>query len=577
MWLPVVASAAGWGFIFWLFPPGELEFPLHDDWAFAKSAFAFAEGQGIHYYGWSSMPQLGQWIWAWPFIKILGPTFVTLRISTIVLSLFGLLALFDILRREGCAPWVASLATATVAFNPVFFALQGSFMTDVPTLSFMLIALAFFGRAAESGKLWPLAPATAAGLLAVTTRQNAIVVALAAAPIMLSKEYPRKHGTHDAPSSTAHDLRSTVHAPRSTHHAPRFVALLTIIVVGLATDYWFASRADIIRLGPAVPSPARVVLLPYFTVHLLGLAVLPVLLACARGQRFGGYFMVASFAMLLGAVYWKYYEDQLPYPWLQMDGYIPNPTEGRELGGYFPYAGGVVGIWGAFSGAMYGRPIYFGLTERLIVTLLGCLGGGALLVRQGDGRPWRSSLVSLAILQIPLLIVIPIYYDRYLLPLLPGACWLALGQVGSSGCIAEPSRPRADRWTRLWRLLGITMLLVYAGFSVALVHDCFSWNHARWALGQRAVANKIPAQAIEGGFEWDGWQSLDNPKQPSHPATSGLSLPYTRRNFPAITGQYALSFKVLPGTVALDSEKCELWLRPGGPSYSPTVYLLKPR
>lgn len=196
MWLPIVASAASWGFLFWLFPPSAQDFPLHDDWAFAKSAFAFAAGQGIHYYHWASMPQLGQWVWAWPFIKLLGPTFVSLRVSTIVLSWCGLVALYDILRREGCAPWAASVATATVAFNPVFFALQGSFMTDVPALSFMLISLAFFGRAAQSGKVWPLVAATAAGLLAVTTRQNAILLAVATVPVMLSGEYPRKHGTH---------------------------------------------------------------------------------------------------------------------------------------------------------------------------------------------------------------------------------------------------------------------------------------------------------------------------------------------------------------------------------------------
>src|SRR5262249_18802398 len=149
MWLPIAASAASWGLIFWLFPPNDQDFPLHDDWAFAKSAFAFAAGQGIHYYDWSSMPQLGQWIWAWPFIKLFGPSFVSLRVSTIVLSWFGLIALYDILRREGSLPWLASFVTATVAFNPVFFALQGSFMTDVPALSFVLIALAFFGHAAE--------------------------------------------------------------------------------------------------------------------------------------------------------------------------------------------------------------------------------------------------------------------------------------------------------------------------------------------------------------------------------------------------------------------------------------------
>ena len=338
MWLPIVASAASWGFLFWLFGLSNQDFPLHDDWAFAKSAFAFAAGQGVHYYGWSSMPQLGQWLWAWPFIRLFGPSFVTLRVSTIVLSWFGLIALYDIVRREGCGPWTASLAVAAVAFNPVFFALQGSFMTDVPALSFMLVSLAFFGRAAESGKLWPLLAATVAGLLAVTTRQNAIVVAVAAAPIMLLGA-ARKHGTQDQFTSSRF---------RRLDSPLLFVWLLavaTIVVVGLATDYWFASRADIIRLGPAIPSPARVLLLPYWIVQWLGLAALPVLVLSFTAYR-ARRLVIAFAVMLAAAVYWRHFDQYLPYPRLQMDGFVPDSGEAEGLGGYFPYTGGVFGIWG---------------------------------------------------------------------------------------------------------------------------------------------------------------------------------------------------------------------------------------
>jgi hypothetical protein len=550
MWLPIVASAASWGFLFWLFPPDQ-SFPLHDDWAFTKSALAFASGQGIHYYGWSSMPQLGQWLWAWPFIKFFGASFVTLRVSTIVLSLFGLIALYDILRREGRTPWVASFAMATVAFNPVFFALQGSFMTDVPALSFMLVSLAFFGQAAESGKVWPLLAATAAGLLAVTTRQNAILVAVAAVPIMLLG-VARKHGPPDAP-------RATLHAPRPTNYAQWLIALVTIIAVGLATDYWFASRPDIIRLGPVIPSPARVLLLPYWIVSWLGLAALPVLVLAFQADRWRR-FAILLIVMLAAALYWRQLNEFLPYPRLQMDGFVQESGETQVVGGYFPYTGGVLGIWGIFSGAMYGRPIYFGTIERIVVTVLGCIGGAALLSRTG-GAGWRSSLVWLAILQIPLLFAAPLIYDRYLLPMFPGACLVAacMGYGGGLSRSLTSSFPLMLRW------VGIALMAMYAGLSIALVHDCFEWNRARWTLANRAVAeDKIPARAIEGGFEWDGWTSINlaSQTQAGVPPAS-LSLPYTRRNFPAITGQYAISFKILPGTEVKLSEPIRLWLRPG--------------
>src|SRR5262249_25258584 len=90
------------------------------------------------------------------------------------------------------------------------------------------------------------------------------------------------------------------------------------------------------------------------------------------------------------------------------------------------------------------------------------------------------------------------------------------------------------------------------------------WNRARWAVARRAVAeSKVRAQDIEGGFEWDGWTSINLGSSNRQPVSGSLSLPYTRRNFPGITGDYAVSFKVLPGTEIKLSEPIRLWLVPG--------------
>ena len=43
------------------------------------------------------MPQLGQWLWACPFVWLFGPSHVTLRLSTLVLSWLGLAAFYDLL------------------------------------------------------------------------------------------------------------------------------------------------------------------------------------------------------------------------------------------------------------------------------------------------------------------------------------------------------------------------------------------------------------------------------------------------------------------------------------------------
>src|ERR1051326_6354174 len=70
-----------WAVVLWLVPNSSVS--VWDDWAYARGALAFIAGDGIHYYGWASMPELGQWLWAWPFVKLLGPSSATLRIATI--------------------------------------------------------------------------------------------------------------------------------------------------------------------------------------------------------------------------------------------------------------------------------------------------------------------------------------------------------------------------------------------------------------------------------------------------------------------------------------------------------------
>ena len=48
--LPVGVTILLWGIIFAVLPPDRQEFPLIDDWAYSRGAFALARGEGIHYY-----------------------------------------------------------------------------------------------------------------------------------------------------------------------------------------------------------------------------------------------------------------------------------------------------------------------------------------------------------------------------------------------------------------------------------------------------------------------------------------------------------------------------------------------
>jgi hypothetical protein len=52
--------------------------------------------------------------------------------------------------------------------------------------------------------------------------------------------------------------------------------------------------------------------------------------------------------------------------------------------------------------------------------------------------------------------------------------------------------------------------LPLAFFTIAGMHDYFRWNDARWRLVEKALAMGVPSTSIDGGYEVNGWLSLDS-------------------------------------------------------------------
>jgi 4-amino-4-deoxy-L-arabinose transferase-like glycosyltransferase len=116
-----------------------------------------------------------------------------LRLSTVVLSQLGVLAFYELLRREArISRHGAGFTAAALALNPLFFALSGTFMSDVPALSLSLLALAAYTRALRSGRLLELTAAALLGALAAITRQNVVDAPLVAGILLLRSPHLRR-------------------------------------------------------------------------------------------------------------------------------------------------------------------------------------------------------------------------------------------------------------------------------------------------------------------------------------------------------------------------------------------------
>jgi 4-amino-4-deoxy-L-arabinose transferase-like glycosyltransferase len=577
--LAVLAAVVGsWGLLFAIFPPAMQDFPLIDDWSFAHLAFRFARGEAIRYDGWPSMPLIGQFVWAAPFVRVFGETNVAVRLSTLVLTLLALIALFDLYQSDpGVSRRTAAFATALVAFNPWFFLMSGTFMSDVPALAFSLIGLAVARRAARSRGAMLLLAGTAVTLMGTITRQNA----------------------NATPFAVAFLFRRNV----KDRWIFQTLGAILPLAAGLGAAYWFGHQPNINPRTTFDPTTEHIVDVFLRHGYIFGFTVVPMLLLNPRRLGQPGFLCwLAVFAG--GTLLWLDHNNR----WYRQPYFEHiQPLIGdmiRHTGIYFhAHRPEGVGFWAKIAATVGG---IFGLAALFAgpggrVSLAGCaklwvqvsrrlsqsLGRLSRVSANGEQTTNRSGLVNVAepstlasgsvsaaistfggfarigeserclimfsLLQGFLLSLTRPVYDRYMIVLLP--------------LVALRAIPRRGSGSRLKWGFGLTGLLLVVVMSVTLEHDWLAWNAAKWEIGTRAVARGIDPVDIEGGFEWDGWHAteLHNYTGRETPAKN-LTTGFTRQVFPRVSGRYSFDLRGIPPTLPrtlVDSIPYQLRLTPG--------------
>src|SRR5207302_843184 len=127
------------------------EFPINDDWAYARMAKGWAETGRFQYVGWNQMVVVTQAALGALVIKLFGFSFTGLRWLTIGLGLLSLIALYGCGREMGLAPRLAAAVTLAVAVTPVYLFSAYTFMTEVPFQAPFLAALWAYLRFFRTG------------------------------------------------------------------------------------------------------------------------------------------------------------------------------------------------------------------------------------------------------------------------------------------------------------------------------------------------------------------------------------------------------------------------------------------
>ena len=457
------------------------EMGIADDGPYVLTARQLAATGHVAYNGWVSAMLGWQLYLAEAVIKLFGFSFTNVRMSDVLVSMALAFVLHRILVRVGASELNATIGTLALVLSPLYLMLSNTFMSDVPGLFATVICLYGCIRALQStsdrGAMGWLCFAVFTNAICGTSRQTAWLGILVIIP------------------STLWLLRGR----RRVLFAGVAATLLGMIFV-FACMSWFRHQPY------TIPS----------TDHLL-MKGFP---AARIFMEFGRFFLNFPFLLLpVFAGFLPALRKSRPRVSLILLGvfvayivialipdrhavHVPlEPTFPQNFGfnvhGMYDYP------------VLHGeQPIVFGKTIQVLLTIisLGGFMGLAASFFPAQARRFSSQSQSgiswkqLCVLLLPFtvaytLIILPRpatfgLYERYALPLLLVALILLV-------------RWHQEQVQPQLAALRFLLILIMAIFSVAIIHNTFSFYRARLALAAELSHEGVPSTAVDGGWEYN--------------------------------------------------------------------------
>lgn len=152
------------------------EFPLNDDWAYSRAVERYVNHGEVVFPGWIAIPFVSQYVIGIISCKLFGFSFLTLRLTSIVISLLMIYIFDKILKQLTINSAFRFFILLIFAFNPLFLVLANSFMPDVFTLFFALCSLYFMINYLKKNGKWNLFFLLLFSVLGTMTRQTGILI-----------------------------------------------------------------------------------------------------------------------------------------------------------------------------------------------------------------------------------------------------------------------------------------------------------------------------------------------------------------------------------------------------------------
>jgi hypothetical protein len=517
------------------FPPLQ-NTPFVDDWVYAWSVEHLLRTGRLEVLDLSSNMNLAQVAWGSLFCLPFGFSFVALRVSTIVLAVAGLCGLYLLLRELQVARTQAVVGSAVLAIYPVFSILSVTFMTDVPFVSFAVLASAAFVRALRRRQVRWLAVAGLFAGLATAVRHPGVVISIAMLLTLLC-----------APDRWGRGRGRWVIAAIPLLFVVPLIAW-TLSHTNHVADLTWIKNTPGFRL-----TMLREYALPFLPTMLgatyalicgtVGLAILPIAIACARRHLFKPVLVCfVCLAIPLVAI-----------EALGVDYGLPLQTgqtwAANELGGTSP-------LVPEHKGPRV--PVVIGWVALGLGTFSLAAAATACWVSGRNHRTFASAFCemranpSVAFLVLMILgfavlgAVLWLIGDRYALIFVPLFIALVLA--------AKPSLSV--------RAAGLA-IACYALFTAAGVRDHLQYNSALWSAVE-TLRPSVPDSEINGGYVVNGWLQYAHPQQAHHDADGNVDVPWVNGVYDP---PYAIANGIIDGWEVLQTIGYNRWLGPAGKIY----------
>ncbi|MBI5543093.1 MAG: hypothetical protein HY901_04345 [Deltaproteobacteria bacterium] len=545
------------------------DFPLNDDWVYARIAHRLADTGRLLVVGCTSSV-IGQVLLAAPLVKLFGHSHLVLRALTMALGLISLWALGRLLRVGDVRPRLACATLLVMALNPLFFYSATTFMNELyGLLPALLGAVLFFEGRQKAEARSPEGPVLPVWRMAVVgvlvgatfwTRQLCAVVfpALVGATLLalvmrrdwarlrrsllplgvgcavflavVLLYFPVARASGNLPTAFSQSLYGTVtevSLKGFTVGPVIFVTYMTAFFLPLLLLFPWAAP-DLRRLAAVAGAGVLLVVLGVVALQWVGTSSADAAATAHSTFPFGGNVLLDSG---IGPVTVSdVYQLKLAHP-----------------------------QWPAWVWTIIGAIVVAGTAAWAPVLL-----GGWRARAQAQARPlqWEMILFAGLLAVVSLLVPLQVFklnvFERYYLPSMMGIAVLLPVVFSLSTGPSQAVSARA-RW-------GFAVALAaLAYYSVAGVHDEFRWNEARWSLVEKARSQGVAPQNIDGGYEVNGWFMGEDTDLRTPAAGSCIGPCHCFSGWWCPDGSYHIGMNALAGYETVSTLPPAYWLAAGPP------------